>query len=86
MEIDLRFALIQIWPRGYKSFFMLSLDKKLNVKMPTIVSAGYNCWHFNIYQQNANNCLHFYIYQQDTRFDDLNFGIYEQFKFYAQLS
>ena len=46
---DLDKVLCLTWPRGYKTFFMLSSTEReifllINVKMPN------NCWNFNIYE------------------------------------
>ena len=47
--------LIELKYRQIKQFLALNLSDVLfimliNVKMPTIVD--YNCWHFNIYEQD----------------------------------
>ena len=48
----------------------------INVKMPTI-------WHFNIYEQDK---LQFFCSKLEISIYVCYFLIYEQFKFYAQLS
>ena len=73
---------IEFWPRGYKTFFMLSsAETKIypahNVKMPTIVGILTFMSRINYKLLSSKPSISIYLDY---------FAIYEQFKFKSQLS